>query len=217
MRIVLICIICIILFLLSILVVPLKYKADAHISKEEDEDTWHAEYNGAIKLLMGFILIKFIYDKKSPELQVRLCGLPVVNKIITKERKESKNTKELKKEKSNRKHEFRGFDFIKKCWTFLKDIIEVIKPRTFAIEGVYGFDDPSVTGAVCAVSAVVKPLIPFCRINLTPVFEEESCDVKVHIDGGFPMMEAIYKTLRFIFRKDIRKVIFKKHKKAETN
>lgn len=214
MRIVLICIICILLFLLSILVVPLKYKADAHISKEEDGDTWYAEYNGAIKLLMGFILIKFIYDKKNPELQVRLCGLPVVNKIITKE---SKKAKQKKKKKNSRKHEFQGFDFIKKCWTFLKDIINVIKPRTFAIEGVYGFDDPSVTGAVCAVSGIVKPLVPFCRINLTPVFDEGSCDVKVHIDGGFPMMEAIYKTLGFIFRKDIRKVIFKKHKKAETN
>ena len=174
MHIVLIIIICILVFLLSILVIPLKYKLTAYINKEDEEDIWHAEYTGILKLLMGFIIIKFIYNKKNPELQIQLFGLPIVNKIITKEKK-----KENKKEKDNRKHEFQGLDFIKKCWTYLKDIIKVIKPRIFEVEGSYGFDDPSVTGAVCAVSGILRPLIPSCRVNLTPVFDEESCNVKV--------------------------------------
>ena len=212
MHIVLICIICILVFLLSILVIPLKYKLTAYINKEDEEDIWHAEYTGTLNLLMGFIIIKFIYNKKNPELQIKLFGLPVVNKIIKKGKK-----KGTKKEKDNRKHEFHGLDFIKKCWTYIKDIIKVIKPRIFDVEGFYGFDDPSVTGAVCAVSGILKPIIPSCRVNLTPVFDEESCNVKVLIAGGFSMIKAIYMSLRFIFRKDIRKIIFKKHKKVETN
>lgn len=212
MHIVLIIIICILVFLLSILVVPLKYKLTAYIYKEDEEDIWHAEYTGILKLLMGFIIIKFIYNKKNPDLQIKLLGLQIVNKTITKGKKKAN-----KKEKDNRKHEFQGLDFIKKFWTYLKDIIKVIKPKIFDVEGFYGFDDPSVTGAVCAVSGMLKPLIPFCRVNLTPVFDEESCNVKALIDGGFSMIKAIYMSLRFIFRKDIRKIIFKKHKKIETN
>lgn len=212
MHIVLICIICILILLLSILVIPLKYKLTAHINKEDEEDIWHAEYTGIFKLLLGFIMIKFIYNKKNPELKVQLFGLPIVSKRIAKEKK-----KESKKEKYNRNHELPGIDIIKKCWTFLKEIIDVIKPEIFNAEGFYGFDDPSVTGAVCAASGIVKPLIPSCRINLTPVFDEESCNVKILLAGGFSMIKALYMSLRFIFRKDIRKVIFKKHKKVETN
>lgn len=216
MHIILIILICIMLLLLAILIIPVKYKVNARINKEDEEDKWHAEYTGDVKLLFGFIKIKFMYNEEKPKFQVRLFGIPILKKATTK-KATTKNKKAKKKEKKNRKHEFPRVEFMKKCWIFLKDILGIIKPRRFIIEGFYGFDDPSVTGAVCAISGIIKPLIPFCRINLGPVFDEESCDVKINIDGGFFIIEAVYKTLRFIFRKDIRKVLFKKHKNVETN
>lgn len=215
MHVVLIILICIILFLLAMLIIPLNYKVDGRIYKEDEDDIWHGGCNGDIKLLMGFIIIRFMYNGEKPKFQVHLLGIPIVKKAVTKKANKKKKTakENEKKEKSKKKHELIGLDFIKKFWTFLKDVIKTVKPKVFRIQGFYGFDDPSITGAICAVSGMVTPLIPACNINLTPVFDEESCDVKVHVGGGFSMIAATWKTLRFIFRKDIRKVIFKKHKK----
>ena len=188
MNIFLIILICIVLFLFAVVAVPLKYNAHAYVNDER------AEYAACVKLIMGLIMIKILYDSAKPVIEVRLFGIRIIKKTIEKHDYSNKRTK-------NKNNEKFKMSSLKEYFEFFKDIVRIIKPKEFVVEGTYGFEDPGVTGVVCSVYYMIKPLVRSCRINLKPVFNEECFDIKAHMSGQFIIIKVLYKIFMFYIKK----------------
>ena len=163
------------------------------------------------------------YRKKDTLFSVKVMGLGIVRKKISKSSKAiKKSTKTIKKENlKSKKSNFNIMDYVQgefkyDLFHYFKDIVNIIKPKRIKISGVYGFDDPSLTGMACGIIPIVSSFIPTSDINVQPVFDDEIIDIHCVIYGRISLIIAIIKTLKFIHKKDNRRKIFKKQKKIET-
>lgn len=203
------------LLLLSILVlilfIPFNYfmkgKIDGHIG-------------GSVETRWLFGLVKVIvykYEDK-PKIKIVICGLQVFSKelIEDNERKEKKpDKKEKSKKKSKSKRSF-GKDLILEFFKYFKDIINIVKPKYFKISGVYGFEDPSLTGMLLGLISIIKGAVPKAQIYMEPDFEEEFINIEVEINGDIKVCVICYRTLKLIIKKEVRKFLFQKSKSVET-
>ena len=203
------------LILLSILTliifVPFKYFLNGKID---------GSIGGSAETRWLFGLIKIIvykYEDK-PEIQIVICGLKIFSKKIikdnkTKEKKSDKKEKSKKKSKSKRSF---GKDLLLEFFKYFKDIINIVKPKYFKISGVYGFEDPSLTGMLLGIISIIKGAVPKVQIYVEPNFEEEFINIEAEIYGDIKVYVICYRTLKLIIKKEVRKFLFKKSKTAET-
>lgn len=203
------------LILLSILAliifVPFKYLLKGKID---------GSIGGSIETIWLFGLVKFLvykYEDK-PEIRIVICGLKVFSKKLiedneTKEKKSDKKEKSKKKSKSKRSF---GKDLLLEFFKYFKDIINIVKPKHFKISGVYGFEDPSLTGMLLGIISIIKGAVPKAQIYVDPDFEEELMNIDAEIYGDIKVFVICYRTLKLILKKEVRKFLFKKSKTAET-
>ena len=192
---------------MSMLFIPVKYKGKVYIRDD---------FSGEAYITWLFGLIKFNIFKREEDSKIRMkfvfCG---ANISINKHKKNKHATKE-KKEKSKKKNQF-SRKLISIFYNYLKDILGILKPEHFSVVGTYGFEDPSITGIICAFIGIINGAFPMSRINLKPVFEEEDNDIKIEVYGSIINCVIVARTLKLIMKKEVRKIIFsKKEKKCET-
>lgn len=203
------------LILLSILTliifVPFKYYLNGKID---------GIIGGSAEIRWLFGLVKvFVYKyEDKPEIKIVFCGLNIFCKKLIEDneinqKKPDKKQKSKKKTKSKRSF---GKDLLLQFFKYFKDIINIVKPKYFKISGVYGFEDPSLTGMLLGIISIIKGAVPKARIYVEPDFEEELINIEAEINGDIKVWVICYRTLKLIIKKEVRKFLFKKSKTVET-
>ncbi|HCW54597.1 MAG TPA: hypothetical protein DG753_12880 [Clostridium sp.] len=199
-------VICIVLIsLIGLLVIPFDYNFHGYINEKI--------YGIAdVRWLLG--LTKFIIYKEKEKSRIKIrfniCGLKVP--IAKSKKNHIKDKKKKVKKNSNRKIRITK-KLINICYEYLKDIINIVKPKYINISGTYGFDNPFITGIVCGVISMINSLIPNSVVNVKPEFEDEIYDMEIKGNGRIVGFIVLIRTLRFIINKEIRKNIFSKKQK----
>lgn len=183
------------LFLLSFFI-KMKYNFYSHITDSS------LDIDSKIAFLFGIIKIKFIRKDNKLNFGIYLFGKKLKFK--------KKSNKKKQKEKKKSKRKIKWVNILSNIIQYFKEIINILKPKVFKVEGVYGFYDPSLTGITTGIIPILKSVLPLSNVNLQPVFEEEVLDIEVEVTGYIIPMVMIVDTLKFILNKEVRKVIFKK-------
>ena len=202
---ILLLLLCILLsVLILVLFIPFEYFLNGKINDG-------AEGKAEIRWLFGLIRIIICKSEEKPEMEIIICGLNIYNKKFVKEN----NVKKNKKNDSNSKRDI-GMNLMIELFRYFKDILNIVKPKYFRISGVYGFEDPSLTGMLLGVTSIIKGAVPSAQIYVNPDFEEENINIEAEIYGDIKVCVIGYRTLKLIIKKDIRQKLFKKSKAAET-
>ncbi|MBE6062918.1 MAG: DUF2953 domain-containing protein [Clostridium butyricum] len=200
---IIIIVICMILILLlGLLFIPFHYKFDGYVNEK-------IYVNGVVKWIFCFEVFYLYKEKEDSHFKVKL-SLFGLNKFS------KNNSKKKNKIEKFRKRIQITKKLISVCYEYFKDIINIIKPKYINISGVYGFFDPSITGIICGIISIINCAIPYSFINVEPDFEEEKCDIEVNVSGRIVLCTILFRTLKFILNKEVRKNFFKKRKKCET-
>lgn len=196
-------------FIVSFVIIPFEYDLNTKIDEKISADV-------TLSFFAKFIKIMVTYEEGGKLLLIKLMGLCIIRKKI---KRASKKNEKGKVEKKNSNFNIRDYiqgEFVNDLINYFKDIINIIKPKRIKIDGVYGFEDPSLTGIFCGIIPLVSNLIPKSDINLQPVFDDEIIDIKCEIHGRISLLVAAIKTLKFVLKKNNRQKIFNKLKKSET-
>lgn len=189
-------------FLIIALFVPINYRLRGEINDE-------LYYEGNCSWFLGLIKFNLIKDENKPKLQVILFGKAI--KVRTKKNKLNKKRNAVPKAKNK----FPGWDFIKEAIYYIGDILNIIKPKVFKISGVYGMEDPCATGLINGFLCIVKGIIPPEAIELNAVYDDEILNIGIIVEGNLKLFIIGIRTLKFLLKKENRKIIFKK-KPVET-
>lgn len=203
---ILLILLCILLsILMLILFIPFEYFLNGKINDNAE---------GEIEIRWIFRLFRIVickYEEK-PEMKIIICGLNIYNKELikgtnTKENKTSPKHERSKKELKPRRNI--GKNLIIELFKYFKDIINIVKPKHFRISGVYGFEDPSLTGMLLGVISIIKGTVPNAQIYVEPFFEEENINIEAEIYGDVKVCIICYRTLKLLIKKDVRKKYLK--------
>ncbi len=91
----------------------------------------------------------------------------------------------------------------------IKNLLVHMRPRKLSINGELGFEDPSLTGQVFGVLAIINSYYNGC-INVKANFEEPVIDIEFDVRGRVTVAYALLILLRFMKNKTIRKWVFRK-------
>ena len=210
---ILLILLCILLsILMLILFIPFEYFLNGKIND-------NAEGKAEIRWIFGIIRIIICKYEDKPEMKIIICGLNIYNKKLTKVNSEEKQKKPKKHKKQKEESKLKrniGKNLILELFKYFKDIINIVKPKYFRISGVYGFEDPSLTGMLLGIISIIKGAVPNAQIYVNPVFEEETINIEAEIYGNIKVCVICYRTLKILIKKDVRKNLFKKSKTSET-
>lgn len=184
--------------------------------KEEAFDDFVPDYEGEIKREENSLSKEEKEDIKTED--------SASDNVFIKENNTNNEKDNLKKEKDEKKEssneglitkimkyiEIIKSETFKKAFsknkTKIAKFLKRILPRKLKIEGSVGFEDPSVTGSVLAVTGMLYPLIGK-YIRITGNFEKEEILVKGNMKGRITIFSLIFTGLQIYLNKDIKKVI----------
>lgn len=198
----------ILLVLLILIIMALFMSINYRLHGEINEELY---YEGSCSWIFGAVKFKLIKEESKPKMQVFLLG-----KAIRLKTKVNKSNKKKKKAKPKTKNKFPGWDFIKEVIYYFADILNIIRPKVFKISGYYGLEDPCATGLVNGFLCIVKGIVPAECIELNPVYDDEVININVLVEGKLRLFIIAIRSLKFILKKENRKIIFKKKKPVET-
>lgn len=194
------------LILTAIIFVPFRY-----IVKGSIDEGFYG--NACVKLLFGLVKLIISREKESSKvkMQISLCGINI--SMADKKKFKTRETKKSEiKEKSSKKIQFNKNLFNILC-NYTKEVLNIIKPKYIKADGIYGFEDPSMTGILSGLISIINTAYPNNNINLFPRFEEEVYHIELEIMGKILGFIIIFKTIHLLMKKDIRKIIFSKKEK----
>lgn len=192
--------------ILLILLAPFKYSALVLIKEKIN-----------INLYLNWVILKveFLVGEKKPNVKIYMFGKFI--KFVSHSSKKDKLEKKLKtKTKTKTKTKMPSKEFFIQMLSLIKEVFKVIKPKEFIAKGTYGFEDPSITGIFSFVLVFITEAMPRAQIDLNPVFEEEIMNVEVSTYGRVSLITLIFLMIKYVFKKEVRKVLFHKSKKIET-
>ena len=194
-------VLCTIILLIMLLVVTsLKYKIEVNLADE---------ISGRIGIEVLFCILKIEVSRyeQNNMFNIYLSKIAVISKEINFDKNERYRKEKNKKSKHKKFKNLFNRQLFQEIKYYCFDIIELIKPEKFEVRGTYAFDDPSITGVICAI----RPFISFCDLNITPDFEGNDSDITVIIKGKVRLIVIGFRTLKFILNKRVRKIIFSKN------
>lgn len=187
--------------LLLILFAPFKYSALVLIKEK---------INTNLYLDWVILKVEFLIGEKKPLIKIYILGKLI--KSISPISKKNKQKKKSEKEK----FEIPSKEFFHEMISLSKEVFNLVKPKEFIVTGTYGFEDPSITGILNLVLVFVTEVMSWAQIDLSPVYEDEVINVKISTYGSVSLIILISLLLKYVFKKEVRKVIFHKPKKIET-
>lgn len=201
-KIVLILLLAIFMILLLILLIPFDYAISALLKEK-------AVFN--LLVHWGFFQVELLLEDKQPTVKARIFRRIIMNEPV----KKRSGKKPVKKgEKSNFKRP--GIAFFKEILKFLKEVFNVLKPKRITAFGSYGLNDPVNTALVSFIIQLFSNLVPHAQIGLEPLFDSEMTDVEINISGRIRLIVLVYILIKYIFKKEVRKVVFQKRISTKT-
>ena len=88
----------------------------------------------------------------------------------------------------------------------IRKILKNILPRKWDITCLIGFDDPSTTGNLIAITSMLYPVIAK-HIHVYGSFDKKVIDVKGYAKGHVTVITLLINGLKIYFNKDIKKII----------
>lgn len=184
-----------------ILLAPFKYSALMLINEKNN-----------INLYLNWVIMKveFLIEEKKPNIKIYILGKrvrsisPIAKKAKLKDKSEKKKTGMPSK------------DFFVEMFSLIKEVFNILKPKELILRGTYGFEDPSITGILNIIVIFIADAMPWAQIDLNPVFEEEVIQVEIRTYGSVRLIIFIPLMLKYVLKKEVRKVLFHKSKKIET-
>lgn len=205
--IVLICVLSSILMI--ILFIPFKYFMNGKIDNSIGG-------NAEVRWIFGLVkVIVYKYEDKS-QIKIIICGLNIYSRKFIGEKNGNEASKKKRKKKEFKAKRNIGRNLLVEFLNYFKDIINIVKPKHFNISGVYGFEDPSLTGMLLGIISIIKGVVPKAKIDVNPDFEEETINLEVEIYGHIKVYQICYRSIKLIIKKEVRKLLFKKSKTVET-
>lgn len=195
-KIMLLIVIILLLIIIINLIVPISYKFNSSV----DEDI---KTNGLIKVLFGFFRVEVVGENTKFKV-----NLYILKKVVNEEKKVHKE--KIHKVKEKKKEKNLSLSIISDLVSYSKEIINIIKPNIFKVKGIYGFSDPFITGIISGTMPIIQGIVPSSDICLTPLFDEEVININIDIYGKAIPGLILIKTIRFVLKKDVRKVLFKR-------
>ncbi len=165
-------------FIIFILIIPLRYKAQAGYR----DTPWFNFYIRCSPL----IILRGSWNESIP-LQVSITIWGITKNIDPhKPGKEVITEKEKKKGKKNilqtmlmvidKDLRIRGI-------TLAKELIHILKPDTFNVKGKLGFDEPHLTGWLSAITESLKYCATEYNVDLEPIWDGEYYEVEAILEG----------------------------------
>lgn len=90
---------------------------------------------------------------------------------------------------------------------YLKDIFFILKPSTFNIKGVYGLEDPFLTGTISSIVSIIKLNLTAIKIDISPVFDKIILNILIKIKGRVFLFKLIFVSIKVLRQKELRKFI----------
>lgn len=188
--------------IIMLLVIPYTYAFEGNINEN---------IKTKFQINCFFGLLRFTCLKVSDKLYIRIY---FINLCIYSTLRKNKHKNIHKKISTNNKREvnFKALNLtsLKEILAYLKDIISILKPNSFKINGVYGLEEPCVTGFICAAVSIIKSNFTVVQIDVSPIFDDVILDIFIEIKGNLNLLLIVFITTKFLFKKDIRKIILKK-------
>lgn len=202
------------LLFLSLLVIPFTYKGEAAVIDG-------ISYSYRIGWFWNLFNVKGTREGEIDKTEVYLVNKRLFT-VSTKKKDDAEAEDDEKeddaKEAAESDNSWKSMfevKFIKEAFEFIKKIIRQIKPKHLHIKGVYGFEDPSLTGMTAGFIYTLRAIVPQGRIQLEPCFAGEVLELEAGADGKVVAGKILYDTARFLLKRDIRKKLFKKSKKVK--
>lgn len=207
----------IILFLLGmavlLLIIPFTYSGEAQL---------YEGYRLRINLGWAWNFVKVRADVSDDSVDVAFHFLSKrVYKLNDRkkgeEQSQKKAEKEKKKEKRNEKRgprlkDITNKEFLKEILEYIKKVLSIAKPKYLHLYGSYGFEDPALMGIVSGFVGIIRSVLPDAKLALNPVFDDEIIDLDFRVKGSLTVGSVAYHTLRTVFKKPVRGILFKKNK-----
>lgn len=151
------------------------------------------------KWLFGLLKIEVIKDK--PKMKIKIYLRKICINLGEMRSKEKKN----KRKKHKITFKFPSEELIVDTIILINKVFQEIRPRTFTISGVYGFEDPAYTGITSAAICFMKQIVPKCEMFLTPIFDNKIINAEIEVGGNLRVFIATYLVLKFSLIKRGRK------------
>lgn len=201
------------LVVLFVLLIPFRYKVQAGYEQNCWFDFW-------IRCSPAFTLTGSWGERQNMPLKVKfiLLGMPL---SIDPEKTDKKEKVKVKKEKKKRK--IKGLksalaiidkDLRMSGMTLIKDLLQILKPDLFCINGKIGFDEPHLTGWLAAVTNTLKQSCKGIFVDLEPVWGDEHYEFEALIKGRLRVGLILVKAGWFFFRIRTRH-LFKKSEESK--
>lgn len=196
LKIVLILLIAILVILFLILIISFEYKISAVVKEKA---------NFYFRVHWTLFEVELMLEDLKPFIKIRLFGRIVMNQPPKKRVRK-------KREKKASKSSFKmpGLAFFQEILKFLKELFNIFKPKEIMAFGYYGLNDPAHTAVVSFVINLLSDLVPLAQIRLEPIFESEMIDVEINISGRIRLMVLVYILIKYLFKREVRKVVFQK-------
>lgn len=220
----------IVVLLAAVILIPYEYQ----VSGENSEQP---QLQGRISWLFGGIRISFHHDfhskatitpilfgfriqRQNKNIPPKDIGMNNSHSLLNNRSKnsdDSKGKKDNQHESSSKssKQKKKGMDFrrfLKKdilynVFAVIQKLFRHFRPHQLAVEARIGFDDPMLTGILCALTSQFSDVINQYDIHLQPVFDEETIQGRFSIDGRIWLAYLLVVLLCFMITKSIRNII----------
>ncbi len=100
--------------------------------------------------------------------------------------------------------------------TLLKELLWVICPREFSLQGTYGFDEPHLTGWAAALEHSLRHMCTTVSVELQPDWQETGFDLQASAGGHFTGLALLACLLRFLLSRNTLRLLkmMRKRKKS---
>ena len=151
------------------------------------------------KGIFGLLKIEVIKDQPKIKIKIYLRKICIYLGEIR-----SKVKKNIRK-KHKITFRFPSEELIVDTIILINKVFQEVRPRTFTISGVYGFEDPAYTGITSAAICFTHRIVPSCEIFLTPIFDDKIINIEIEARGNLKVFKATYLVLKYSLIKRGRK------------
>lgn len=161
------------------LLVPIRYKIEGGYENR-------LRLNFDLRCSPAFILTGHFDEGEGKPLQARLiiCGIPFKTNL----QKEKQEKKRKEKKRGRKKSLFSlqamlGRNFRAKALTLIKDLLAILNPDCFMLQGRIGFDEPHLTGWFLGFAQSLKCCCARYCLNIDPVWDDECYELAFILTG----------------------------------
>lgn len=169
-----------------------------------------------IKWCFGIIEVSFIYKYGKKEYVLGVFGIKKyfnqLNFKFSNSRKKLLNNKKIKNRNIFSKESINK-EIMLEIYNLFNNILRSLKPKEISGYIVYGTGSPFYDAMIDGVKMSLLSFFPNLSLNLYPSFTQETIEGKLMIKGVLFPVTFLLIMFSFIFKKPIRKVIFKKEEK----